>query len=68
LRPLLQEIADERLRARHGIALTDAGAADRLAPATWELVRPDRPTPHDLRAEGLTLATIDAALDDLEAL
>lgn len=68
LRPILQEIADERLRARHGIALTDGDAADRLAPATWELVRPDRPTPHALRAPGLTPDAIDALLADLEAL
>ena len=68
LRPLLQEIADERLRAGHGIALDHPAAAARLAPATWELVRPDRPSPHDLRAPGLDPAVIDSILADLEAL
>ena len=68
LRPLLQEIADERLRSRHGISLDDPTASTRLAPATWELVRPDRPIPHDLRASGLDPATIDLLLTDLEAL
>jgi hypothetical protein len=68
LRPILQEIADERLRARYGITLDDPTAQDRLAPATWELVRPDRPVPHDLRAPGVDPDTIDALLTDLEAL
>jgi hypothetical protein len=68
LRPLLQEIADERLRADHGLTIDDPAAASRLAPATWELVRPDRPPPHDLRAPGLDPATIDSILTDLEAL
>lgn len=68
LRPLLQEIADERLRAGHGIMLTDPGAESRFTPATWELVRPDRPSPHDLRSSGLSPAAIDAAIADLETL
>lgn len=68
LRPLLQEIADERLRSRHGIALDDPRAASHLTPATWDLVRPDRPTPHDLRAPGLDPRAIDSILTDLEAL
>ena len=68
LRPLLQEIADERLRAGHGVSLDDDRAATLLGAETWELVRPDRPTPHDLRARGLEPAAIDAMLADLEAL
>ena len=68
LRPLLQEIADERLRAGHGIPLDDDRAERLLLPETWELVRPDRPNPHDLRARGLEPDAIDAILADLEAL
>jgi hypothetical protein len=68
LRPALQEVADERLRAHHGIGLDGPAAATRLAPATWELLRPDRPRPHDLRAPGLTLDAIDRIIDDLEQL
>jgi hypothetical protein len=68
LRPLLQEVADERLRARHGVALTDAGAPALLAPATWAFLDPDRPAPHDLRAAGLTPAAIDDLLTDLESI
>lgn len=68
LRPLLQEVVDERLRSRRAITIDDPRAESYLAPATWELVRPDRPTPHDLRAPGLDPATIDSLLADLEAL
>lgn len=68
LRPALQEVADERLRAHHGIGLDDPGAERWLTPTTWELVRPDRPRPHDLRAPGLTLDAIDRIIDDLEQL
>ena len=68
LRPLLQEVADERLRARHGLTLDDPAAATLLDPATWELVRPERPPPHDLRAPGLDPMAIDSMLADLEAL
>ena len=68
LRPVLQEIADERLRAHHGVSLDDPAASAFVAPATWELLRPDRPPPHDLRAPGLALDAIDALLADLERL
>jgi hypothetical protein len=68
LRPLLREVADARLRARHGIALDDPGASALLAPATWDFVRGDRPVPHDLRARGLAPEDIDALLTDLEKL
>jgi hypothetical protein len=68
LRPLLQEIADERLRAHHGVSLEEPRAASLLAPATWELLRPDRPAPHDVRAPGLSPAAIDHLLTDLEIL
>lgn len=68
LRPLLQEIADERLRALHGITLADPHAEERFAPPTWELIRPDRPSPHDLRSRGLLPDAIDAALADMETL
>jgi hypothetical protein len=68
LRPLLREVADARLRSRHGIGLDDPGAAEHLSAPTWDLVRPDRAPPHDLRASGLAPATIDTILDELETL
>lgn len=67
LRPALQVVADERLRARHGTTLAAGGEA-RLAPATWELLRPDRPRPTDGRAPGIPPERLDAVLADLEAL
>jgi hypothetical protein len=68
LRPTLQEVADERLRAHHGIGLDHPRSSELLSPAAWELLRPDRPRPHDLRAPGLEPAAIDALLDELEQL
>jgi len=68
LRPALQEIAEERLHAHHGLSLADPRAATMVSPATWELLRPDRATPHDLRSAGLDVAAVDALLDDLERL
>jgi hypothetical protein len=67
LRPMLQDVADERLRSA-GSSLDDPGAADLLEPLTWDLVRPDRPTPHDLRAAGLAPREIERVLTDLEHL
>jgi hypothetical protein len=69
LRPILREIAADGLR-RQGVEL-DAqpqAAQERLAPQTWELVRPDRPRPSDAFARGLAPKQLDAVLDDLEAL
>jgi hypothetical protein len=68
LRPLLRDVADERLRARHGIGIDDPRAAEHLAPPTWDLLRPDRPPPHDVRAPGVSARAIDDLLTDLEEL
>jgi hypothetical protein len=69
LRPILREVAIDGLR-RHGVELDadPARAQQLLAPATWELVRPDRPAPTDAFAGGLPEAQLDLVLDDLEAL
>jgi hypothetical protein len=69
LRPILREVAIDGLR-RHGVELDaqPARAQELLAPATWELVRPDRPPPTDAFARGLAAAQLDSVLDDLEAL
>jgi hypothetical protein len=68
LRPLLQEIAEERLLAHHGVSLADDAAATLVRPATWELLRPDRPPPHDLRNAGLAPQEIESILTELEQL
>jgi hypothetical protein len=69
LRPILREVAMDGLR-RHGVELDadPARAQQLLSPATWELVRPDRPAPADAFARGLPAAQLDIVLDDLEAL
>jgi hypothetical protein len=69
LRPILREVASDGLR-RHGVDLDaePARAQALLAPATWELVRPDRPPPADAFARGVAPAQLDLVLDDLEAL
>jgi hypothetical protein len=66
LRPLLVEIAEARLR-RRGLRLDDDGAAVVLGADAWELVRPDRPVPHD-RDAGVTPRELERVLDRLEAL
>jgi hypothetical protein len=68
LLPALREVADERLRARHRLALDDPRAAQVLPVRTYELLRPDRPRPAERRGPGLSRERIDAALTDLEAL
>ena len=67
LRPVLRTIADERLRARHGITLDDPRAAAVFTATSWEILRPDRRAPDDRLGPGLTFDTISAVLDDLEA-
>jgi len=68
LRPTLREIAGYRLSAHRGIDLdNDRDAAEAaLGAEAWELVRPDRPPPHDRLAKGKPLAELRAAVDALE--
>jgi hypothetical protein len=66
LRPLLVEVAEARL-GRRGLRLDDDSARDLLGPEAWELVRPDRPAPHD-RAAGVAPRELECVLDRLEAL
>jgi hypothetical protein len=69
LRPILRDIAIDGLH-RHGIELDaePARAQQLLEPATWEIVRPDRPAPSDAFARGLPADQLDLVIDDLEAL
>jgi hypothetical protein len=68
LRPTLREIAAHRLSTHRGIDLDhDVEAAEAvLGPDAWELVRPDRPPPHDRLGKGKPLAELRAAVDALE--
>lgn len=70
LRPLLREIAGQRLAARRNVSLDGQPerAATLLGPDAWDLLRPDRPPPADRHAPGLdrtALATIVAALEGI---
>jgi hypothetical protein len=69
LRPLLRGLAGGLL-LRRGVDLerTPERARELLTPGGWDSVRPDRPPPENRTAPGLTLASIERAVDDLERL
>jgi hypothetical protein len=68
LRPLLREVAANRLLLRHGLDLDgrpeDARAV--LGDAAWSWLRPDRPEPSDRWAPGPRLADLAAVVDAVE--
>jgi len=66
LRPLLVEIAAARLSRRRG--LTPAEARALLGDDLWDLVRPNRPSPEDPRAPGLSLGELEEITRRLEQL
>jgi hypothetical protein len=68
LRPLLREIASNRLLVRHGVDLDHRpdDAAKHLGPQAWEWLRPDRPEPRDRWASGPPLAELTSVVDALE--
>lgn len=70
VRPLLRDIAAERLRSRYGVELdAEPGRARELVgTAAWEVVRPDRPPPEDRLAAGPTAAELRVLVDELEAI
>lgn len=70
LRPLLRDVAADRLAAARGLRL-DSGSAEvqaALGPALWELVRPDRDPPLERFAPGLSLDRLTAHVETLERL
>jgi len=68
LRPMLREIAENRLRVRHGVELDtrpeDAHAL--LGDAAWWWLRPDCPEPTDRWRPGPPIAELTAVVDALE--
>lgn len=68
LRPVLRDIADQRLRARHGIGVDDDGASAALGAIAHDHLRSDRPSPEDRRARGIDPADLGAILTTLERL
>jgi hypothetical protein len=68
LRPILREVADERLQAHHGIGIDDPRARHLLGAVAHEHLRADRPEPADRRAAGVDAATLHAILTTVESL
>lgn len=70
LRPRLREVASDLLAARRGLDLDDPAAAERIravvGDATWDLVRPGRPTPSDRQGPGLDHDELAHVLDGME--
>jgi NaMN:DMB phosphoribosyltransferase len=69
LRPALQELAGEGLAAS-GIDLVrePAKAEARLSPATWALIRPDRPRPQGAHSRGIDTASLSTIVAELEGM
>ena len=68
LRPLLREIAENRLLLRHGLEIDrrpeDARAL--LGDTAWSWLRPDRPEPVDRWGAGPPITELTAIVDALE--
>jgi hypothetical protein len=70
LRPILSEIAEQRLADRRGLRL-DAGdrrVRDALGEELWEIVRPDREPPDRRFGEGIEQSRLARVVERLEAL
>ena len=68
LRPMLREVAAQRLSA-HGVDLdSDARAPVMLGPWAWALLRPDLAEPGDWHAPGLEPAALGRIVEALERL
>ena len=70
VRPVLREIAENRLQSRYGVDLDSepVRAQELVGAAAWDLVRPDRPVPADRLASGPSTRELRAVVDELESL
>ena len=70
LRPILREVAEQRLADRRGLRLDRGGreAEAALGDELWDLVRPDRPPPEKRWAPGLERDGVRRVVERLEAL
>jgi hypothetical protein len=70
LRPILREVAEQRLADRRGLRLDsgDERVQEALGTELWELVRPDREQPHRRFGEGVEVEQLTRVVDRLEAL
>jgi hypothetical protein len=68
LRPILREVAAQRLASRRGLSLDDDTRAARavVGEETWELVRPDREPPELRFAAGIAAAQLREVVTVLE--
>jgi hypothetical protein len=68
LRPVLREVAANRLLLRHGLDFDRRpdDAKGVLGDVAWSWLRPDRPEPRDRWAPGPPLAELTAVIDALE--
>jgi hypothetical protein len=68
LRPVLREVAANRLLLRHGLDLDARPAEARklVGDNAWSWLRPDRPEPTDRWAPGPPIAELTAIIDALE--
>jgi hypothetical protein len=69
LRPILREVAEQRLGDRRGIRLdVDAEAEEALGAELWDVVQPDRSPPAKRFAPGVEPDTLRASIERLERL
>jgi hypothetical protein len=70
LRPVLREVAEQRLADRQGLRLDsgDPRVEEVLGEELWELVRPDREPPERRFEPGLERAAMRRAIERLEAI
>jgi len=70
LLPILREAAAARLSTGHNVDLGRRPEAAKalLGEDAWELLRPDRPEPHDRNAAGISMRRLRDAVSTLERL
>lgn len=70
LRPILREIAGQRLADNRGLRLADGGprVERALGEELWEVVRPDRPGPESRFGPGLPSQALRRAVERLESI
>jgi hypothetical protein len=70
LRPRLREIAAQRLAARHGVDLDSRPEAARalLGEEIWELVRPERSLPDEVKGTRVDAARLGRVLQRIETI
>jgi len=70
LRPILREVAEQRLADRRGLRLDSGGPAveEALGAELWELVRPDREAPAQRYRADVDRDAVGRAIERLESL